>query len=427
MSHRSRGSFGLSAKLASVSVPIVLALHSFEAVAGYGAYTHGTGIKSLGMAGLGFVLADDSYTLSTNPAGAVAMGQRFDIGLDYENPHPRVRIHDNALGRDQEYSTRERHFFIPQIGAAMPVSERMSIGATAFFAGFGTDYKRSPYERFGGDPRVSLGLAQVGGSAALGYLVAPRQSLGFALNLSYQELTLKGADVFAAISQDRKHFSNQGRDGALGVGFTLGWLGALGPEVTGGLSYRSKTWAQRFDEYAGLLPDRGQFNFPAIFGGGLSWECVPAWMAAFEFHRVMYASELATGNEFHQLLGSERLGSKDGPGFGWNNQDIYRIGLAHELSDRLTLRGGYGYGTHNIPASQTLFGALAPSFAQHHYTIGGTLRLSAYWEVSAYAAYSPRQTRRGRDSIPPLAGGGELDLEVVQYFGGFSFGRTFGH
>ena len=405
---------------------IFMALLPCDASAGLGIYGHGTGITSLGVAGLGFVITDDSYTLSSNPAGAVAMGKRVDFGLDYESPHPKAHIRGNARGPDETYTSRARTFLIPQIGVVMPVSDRASIGATAFFAGLGTDYRRSPYERFGGDPRITLGLAQVGASGALGYLVAPRQSLGFALNLSYQELAVKGADVFALISEDRTHFSNQGRDGSLGAGFTLGWLGELTPQLLGALSYRSKTWSQRFDEYAGLLPEQGRFDFPANFGGGLSWEFIPGWTGAFEFQRVFYSSESAIGNRFGRILGGEQLGSDDGPGFGWRNQNIYRLGLMHRMSERLILRGGYIHSTSNIPASQTLFGALAPTFSQRHYTLGATLRLSSRWDVSGYIAHSPKELLRGEDSIPPIVGGGELDMEVPQYFAGFSFGRSFG-
>lgn len=411
---------------ASVLLIAMLLLPMDASAGGYGAYTHGYGIKSLGFAGLGFVLAEDTYTLASNPAGAVAMGERFDVGLDYENPHPSASVRGNLLGSDEEYASRARLFFVPQIGASMAVSERASIGATAFFAGFGTDYKRSPFERFGGDSRITLGIAQAGVSAALGYLVAPRHALGLSLNLSYQVIELKGGDVFALISQDREHFSNQGKEGSFGAGFTLGWLGAITPELTGALSYRSKTWSQRFDDYAGLLPDRGRFDFPAIYGGGLSWEFVPGWMAAFEFQRVLYAAELATGNEFRDFIFGPRLGSKDGPGFGWNNQNIYKYGLAGQVSPRLILRGGYSHGTPNIPASQTLFGSLGPSFGQQQYTLGSTLRLSARWEVSAYAAYTPKHRLRGEGSIPLLLGGGEIDLESTEYSAGFSLGRTFG-
>lgn len=393
---------------------------------GYGAYTHGTGIKSLGFAGLGFVLAEDSYTLSSNPAGASVMGERYDLGLDYQNPHPSVRIRGNLFGPDDEYVTRARVFFVPQIGVVTPITERASMGATAFFAGFGTDYKRSPFERFGGDPRITLSLAQAGVSGALSYLVAPRQSVGVSLNLSYQIIELKGADVFGLISSDPDQLSNQGKDGRFGAGFTVGWLGAITPALTGALSYRSKTWSQKFKDYAGLLPEGGSFDFPAVYGGGLSWEFVPEWLAAFEVQRVMYASESGTGNEFRQFIGGEPLGSKNGPGFGWNNQNIYKYGLAHKVSEPLTLRAGYSFGTQNIPRTQTLFGALGPSFAHQQYTAGGTLKLSADWEVSGYAAYSPTHRIRGQGSIPLLLGGGEVDLKSTQYSVGFSFGRTFG-
>lgn len=405
---------------------IPLTLLPFTVNAGSGVYTHGYGIKSLGFAGIGFVLAEDSYTLSSNPAGAVDMGQRVDFGLDYESPHPGARIDDNAAGPDDRYASSARDFFVPQFGAVKPVSERMSIGATAFFAGFGTDYKRSPFERFGGDPRITLNLAQAGLSGALGYRVAPRQSVGLALNLSYQILAVKGADVFAQLSQDPEHFSDQGKDGSLGLGFTLGWRGELTPGLLGALSYRSKTWAQRFDEYAGLLPDRGNFEFPANFGAGLSWELVPGWTTAFEFQRVFYTSELAMGNEFRGVPGRSPLGSKDGPGFGWENQNLYKLGLARQWSERLILRGGYIYGTANIPGSQTVFGTLGPSFGQRHYTVGATLRLSADWEVSGYSGYVPRTKLRGDGSIPPALGGGEISIDATQYFFGVAFARTFG-
>ncbi len=393
------------------------------AIAGYGLYTHGYGIKSLGYGGIGYVLAEDSYTLASNPAGAAVMGDRLDLGLDYENFDGGVSIEHNLLGRDQRYVTSQRDFIIPQIGATWMLSDRVVVGATAFFAGFGTEYKHSPYERFGGDPSIKLGLSQASAALALGYLIAPHQSVGFAVNLAYQVLEAEGADVFAALSDDRKHFSNQGMDGRFGAGFTLGWLGTLGPQVVGALSYRSKTWTDRYDEYAGLLPERGRVDLPAIYGGGLSWAFIPGWTAAFEYQRIDYGEEAAIGNRLGHIIGGESLGLEDGPGFGWRNQDITKFGLAFEVSERLTLRGGYGHGSQNIPTSQTFFGGLAPSFLQDHYTLGATLGLSPRWEVSGYLGIAPRAHLYGKNSIPPVVGGGEANLDAQQFYLGFSFGR----
>lgn len=407
-------------------VLVVLGFSSSHAVAGYGVYSHGYGIKSLGFAGLAYTLAEDSYTLAQNPAGAAVMGERIDFGLDLEQAVPRATVRDNLRGPDQTSLSTARYFPIPQFGAVKNLSERVSVGTTAFFAGFGSDYKQSPYERFGGDPRITLELAQIGFTNAISVLVAPRQAVGFALNLSYQQLEVKGAQVFATLSQDPTHFSNQGKDGSLGVGFTLSWMGAITPGLTGGIGYRSKTWSQRFEEYAGLLPDRGRLDLPEQFGGGLSWEFIPGWIVAGEFQRVFYTSESATGNPFRQIIGSERLGSENGPGFGWKNQNIYRLGFAHKLSEDLTLRAGYIYGTQIKRPSQNLLGALAPLVGKHNYTLGATYRWSADWEVSAYTGVGPRSKIAGEDSIPPLVGGGEVDQECTQYFFGLAFARTFG-
>lgn len=397
-----------------------------QAQAGYGVYSHGYGIKSLGYAGLAYTLAEDSYTLAQNPAGAAALGDRFDFGLDVELALPQASIRDNRFGPDDRYHSEANLFPIPQVGAVRALSDRLSIGTTAFFAGFGSDYRRSPYERFGGDPRITLRLAQVGVTGALSYMAAPGQALGIAANLSYQELDVKGAQVFASMSQDPQHFTNQGKDGVPGIGFTLSWMGALTQSLTGGIGYRSRTWSGRFKEYAGLLPDRGRLDLPQQFGGGLSWEFVPRWLIAGEFQRVFYSSETATGNHFSGNLLGEPLGSKQGPGFGWDSQNVYRLGLAHQVSDSLTLRAGYIYGTQIKQPSQNLLGALAPLVGRRNYTLGATWRWSPDWEISGYTGMGPKSRIRGEGSIPLLLGGGEIDQECAQYFLGLAFARHFG-
>lgn len=396
-------------------------------LAGYGAYTHGYGIKSLGYAGIGFVLPEETYTLASNPAGAVVMGNRNDYGLDYENFDGAVAYEGNLLGPDKRYRSREHHFFVPQIGVSRELSDRWSVGATAFFAGVGTDYKRSPYERFGAAPRAGVGLAMVGASLAAGYLVAPGQAIGISANLAYQELRVQGLDAatFRLISSDPEHLSDQGRDGRPGFGFTLGWLGALGPQLTGGLSYRSKTWTQRYREYAGLFPDRGRVELPAIYGAGLSWEFMPHWAAAFEYQRIEHGEESAFGNRFERVLGGAQLGAKDGPGFGWINQNVYKFGLSQQVSEQLCLRAGYARASANVPPAQTLLSALAPSFLRRHYTLGATWAWRPEWELSGYAAFAPRMDLPGEGSIPPLLAGGEADLHGRQFFFGLSFGRRF--
>lgn len=297
---------------------------------------------------------------------------------------------------------------------------------TGFVAGFGAEYETSPYERFGGSPMASLNLGQAGLSSVVAYAIRPEQNLGFSLNLSYQDVKVEGFDAFARVSESPDRFTDQGREGAFGAGFTLGWRGALTPWAQAGVAYRSKTWTQRADEYAGLLPDQGLLELPAIYGAGIAVTAVPEWIVALEFQRVMYASEKALGNGIERLFEErEDLGSDEGAGFGWNNQNIYKLGLAWHANARTLLRAGYSYGTPVIPRSQTLFNALGPSLDQKHLTLGITLGVAQGWELTGAASKALRNSVRGEDSISGIAGGGEVDIKLRTYSLNISVGRSF--
>lgn len=399
------------------------------AQAGNGLYLNGSGIKSQGVGGLSLVMAEDSYMLSANPAGATALGHRQDFGLDFQVAAPEATVRGNLLGPDERRGSEIHGFPIPQLGFARPLNERVSIGASAFFGGFGTAYDPSPYRRFLGPPRVSIELAQVGASLAAAWMAAPRQSLGLALNLSYQALEVQGLQNFALLlpSENPQRFSNQGVESAFGVGFTAGWLGQITPQLLGAVAYRSKTWAQRFEEYEGLLPNQARVEFPQNLGAGLLWEFVPGVFVAYEFQRVFFSSEVALGNPFNgQLLSPPALGSDHGPGFGWRTQNIHRWGASWRCTDALTLRAGVTHASQIVRPSQTLFGALAPGVTRRHYTLGATWRFAAGWETSVYGMVSPRERVRGQGSIPTLAGGGDVDLEMDTSSVGLSFGRLLG-
>lgn len=399
------------------------------ASAGNGPYVNGSGIKSQGMGGLSLVAAEDSYMLSANPAGATALGRRRDFGLDFETAHPDVTVRGNLLGADETRGSSLHGFFIPQIGFAQPLSDRVAIGATAFFGGFGTDYEPSPYRRFLGPDQAGVQLVQVGGSFAAAWMAAPRQSLGLALNLSYQGLEVSGVQSFSLLlpSENARRFSNQGVDSAFGVGFTVGWLGELLPQLIGAFGYRSKTWSTRFREYEGLLPEQGRVEFPQNLGAGLLWEFVPGAFVGYEFQRVFFSSEAATGNPFGgSILIGPALGSDEGPGFAWRNQNVHRLGLGWRCVDTLTLRAGLTESDDIVRPSQTLLGAFAPALTTRHYTVGATWEMSPRWEVTGYWMHGSRVRVEGEGSIPLLAGGGEVDLTHRTTGMGLSFGRRFG-
>ncbi len=405
---------------------IVLAI-SLPAHAAYGPFEHGYGIKSLGAGGIGYTSAEDSYWISGNPATAATLSARYDVGLDWVTVLPSGRIHDNAAGPDETFSSDgTRQFPIPQAGWIRPLSERLTLGISIFSAGLGTDYTNNPYERFGGDPSGGLSMSQSGIVSALAFKPTPQQAVGVSLNLSYQMLDVKGIQPFAALSENPDQFTNQGNDGAFGIGLTVGWTGTLAPGLSAGFAYRSTTWTQRTDDYAGLLPDQGRLKLPAIWGGGLAYALPQDLTIAADYQRVEYASEHALGNSAARLDQGYLLGSDNGPGFGWQDQDIVKLGIIWQASPTLTLRTGYSHASQIVSQAETLFNLLTPVVGQDHYTAGGSWQLQDGWEISGYAALLERKNIKGQQSIPAALGGGEADVKNDMYMWGVSVGRRFG-
>jgi len=406
---------------------------SSQSQATLGLFEHGSGIKSLGYGGVSYVGVDETTALGANPAFAIGLGRRFDIGADVLTIKSSTTIVGNAAGPDATYASDGRHVFpIPQIGFTVPVAPRWAIGLAAFAAGFGPDYEQSPYARFASPQQAKSAasamnsLKIVGFSLVTAHEVLPGQSIGLAVNLQHQSLTLRGATPFEALSESPDNVSDVGKHGALGIGFTVGWTGKLTNWLTGGVSYRSKAWTQRIEEYRGLLPDHGRLELPAIFGGGLQFAPTPPWRIATEFQRYQYADSHAFGNSIDLLFQGHPLGSTDGPGFGWSNQNVYKFGTSYQLTPELLLRAGILYGTRIIPRSQTLFAALAPATSKLHYTAGLTYAFSAASELSFYGALATKTTADGQNSIPASFGGGEISTRFRGISVGVSYGRHFG-
>lgn len=175
-----------------------------------------------------------------------------------------------------------------------------------------------------------------------------------------------------------------------------------------------------------MLPDQGRLNIPAIWGGGLAYTVSPALTVAVDVQRVEYASEPAFGNPLAQLAQGQLLGADAGPGFGWQDQNIYKLGITWRTTERLTLRAGYSEATEIIQASDTLFSLLAQVTGKRHATAGATYSLQDGWEVTGYAAWAPRNEIRGNGSIPADFGGGEANVFLTSYSAGVSISRRFG-
>jgi long-chain fatty acid transport protein len=196
----------------------------------------------------------------------------------------------------------------------------------------------------------------------------------------------------------------------------IGWIGQLTPTLSAGAAWSSEVSMTEFDQYAGLFANGGEFNIPESYGAGLSWQATSALTVAADWQHIRYGSIPAVGNSLAPLLAGTALGAADGPGFGWENSDVLKLGLRYELSEKLTLRAGFSHMDQPIPDSETFINILAPGVIEQHASVGASWRPrgkeSGEWTLAYTRGLD--NTVRGNGSIPPPFGGGEASLRMHQ-------------
>lgn len=397
------------------------------AAATNGYFSHGYGVKSQGIAGIGIALPQDALAAASNPAGTAWVGNRFDVGATLFLPRREARIHGNAAGADASYDGNDRKYFLlPELGYSRQIDGRWSWGVALYGnGGMNTDYGQNPYQRFGASGAAGVNLEQLFVTPSLAVRLGEHHALGIGVNLAYQRFKAKGIGFFDGFSQSPGQVSTGSTDDATGVGLRLGWIGEVAPGWTVGATWASKIKTSDFDKYRGLFAGGGSFDIPASYGLGVAWRVTPSATLAAEVQRIEYGSVRAIANPLDRLLQGRPLGSGDGPGFGWRDITVVKIGASYQLSERLTIRGGYSHSQQPVPRSQTFFNILAPGVVQNHVTLGATWTLPGGHEFSGFAAHAFGKTVRGSGAIPANFGGGEADVRLSETLLGLAYGWRF--
>lgn len=404
---------------------------STHASATNGYFVHGYGIKAQGQAGVSIAQPQDALAAANNPAGTVWIGDRLDIGATLFSPDRSTEIEGNGAGANGKYDGNEKKYFLlPEVGYSKQLNERLGVGISVYGnGGMNTDYKENPYAAFGSTGSAGVDLAQLFITPSIAYKFTERQSIGVGVNLVYQRFAAKGLSAFANpfFSADADNLNERGHDTSTGWGLRLGWQGQLTDDLTLGLTWSSKIEAKEFDRYAGLFADGGSFDIPENYGIGLSYKVTPALTVAADVQEIKYGSVRSIANEFdvQSVFAGDNFGSRNGPGFGWQDVTVYKLAVSYALSPELTLRGGISHADQPVQKGQTFLNILAPGVIQDHLSVGLTWAPTPDGELSLAYTHGFEETVNGNGSIPAAFGGGEANLKMSQDILGVAYAWKF--
>ena len=396
------------------------------ALATNGYFSNAYGVKAQGVAGVSIALPQDGLAAANNPAGTAFVGDRADIGASWFRPTRGADIHGNGAGLNGSYDGNDsQNFLIPEFGYVRQLSPQWAAGVAVYGnGGMNTDYGTNPWRSFGASGSAGVNLEQLFISPSVAYKITEDHAIGLAVNFAYQRFSAKGLQPFAGNSASPSSFTNQGTDTSTGWGLRLGYTGKITPDLTFGATYATKTKTSDFDKYKGLFAEGGGYDIPANYGLGIAWRATPSLTVAADLQRIEYSGVKSVGNSLENLFSGNAFGTANGPGFGWEDVDVIKLGAAYDIQD-WTLRAGYSHATQAIPSSQTFLNILAPGVIQDHLGLGATWRQGKSGELSVAYTHGFKKTVNGSGSIPAAFGGGEADIHLAEDILSVAYGWKF--
>jgi len=345
------------------------------AMATNGYFAHGYGTKSKGLAGGGVALPQDAMAAATNPAGMVTVGDRMDLGValfspsrSYTDDNPAAGFVGGPAGTGQESDSN--YFLIPHIGRNWMLDSESSIGVSVYGnGGMNTDYSTGVFAG-GAGGETGINLEQLFINTTYSRKINAKSSWGASLIAVYQTFEAKGLSVFAGLSSNSAALSDNGKDTSTGFGAKFGWQGEVAKGLTLAASYQTEMDMSKFDKYAGLFAEQGNFDIPATYTLGLAWNVTPKSTLTFDIQEIMYSDIAAIANT---LFEGGALGDDNGMGFGWEDMTVYKLGYQWETGADWTWRVGISHGDQPIPNGEVLFNIIAPAVMETHITGGFTM------------------------------------------------------
>ncbi|RRQ19886.1 hypothetical protein D5687_11085 [Guyparkeria sp. SCN-R1] len=107
------------------------------------------------------------------------------------------------------------------------------------------------------------------------------------------------------------------------------------------------------------------------------------------------------------------LGGSNGAGFGWDDVDVFTLGVQWQATPQLQLRAGWNRGDNPVSSDDVLFNTIAPGVVENHYTAGFSYSFDQNHELHGAFMYAPEVDVSGTNDFN--APGTDLKIRMKQY------------
>lgn len=391
------------------------------AFAGEGYMQNGIGARSKALAGAGVADSTDATAASLNPAGLTGVSTQIDTSTSFFNMRGGFSsVGSGGLTADGSHKSEKDWLVIPNFAATWRVNWGWvdAIALTAYGnGGVMTRYADMPSATCSGLTPSASG-AYCGGvmgmvaqqqffSVALAKQITPGFSVGVAPILARQTMEVQGLSQFSGLSGDAANFTNRGTDESWGGGVRAGFEWKVMPGVKFGVAGNSRVYMGKLTHYSGLFAEGGSIDAPPTVQAGVAVEVRPSVTMMFDWKHIWYSSVKSLSNASTNIAAvyggnaAYAFGTSDGPGFGLQDMDVFKVAAEWKANKLLTLRAGYSYNTAPFSSRDADLTSMTLGLAQHHLTAGLKVGVTDNMDLEVSGMYSPRATLSGYELLNP--------------------------
>lgn len=454
----------LDIRLTGVVASLLLA-GTAQATNGY--FTDGAGTANKGLAGAGSADPEEAMIAATNPAGLAFLDDSAQLGLELFSPERSYSTSASlANGNGGAFTigpnaldSANKLFPIPYFALRRQLDSEDSLGF-AFYARGGMNTKwvggTATFDPDGPGPAPvmtlpgSYGMGTAGVDLMQGFLnlslahamLDRHLSVGASLIFAAQRFEARGLGAFAGYTETfaasggtmlPTALSDNGHDMSYGGGASVGIEWRPAEQWALAAAYTSKMYMSKFTRYRDLFAGGGSFDIPASATVGVTFKPAPPVALDFDVQRIWYNDIASVGNPIENLFGCPTagaggtdlqscLGGSHGPGFGWQNMTVYKVGMRWQVDSAWTARFGVSHGRQPIPSSQVTLNILAPGVIENHVALGFTHDDGVHGQFNLALTYAANKTVSGTNTFDPTQ---TITLRMHQY--DLEFGYAWKH
>lgn len=379
---------------------------------------------------------DNAFAGIVNPANAVWIPDRIDIGVFWFHQESSINNRDNNVlfpkGKT-DLTYRTKNTIIPDIAIHKHITFNSCLkeNESSFsLAAYTTPSlvrirTKRPIAIIGTTPIKVYDRVQVI-SAIFSFKLNPSHSIGISLDYFYFSHIRNGFqnsdNPLRSVSPG--HVTNKGMDHSGGLGLTIGWRWKISDSLDFGIAWARKSYCGQFRKYRGYEPHHAKNFIPQTIGAGFTYKFTQRFAGRLE---VLWSNQGNLPNANNNILSDGSLnlhkrGSDKSPGPGLQDATYINAGLGYKVNSHLFLGIGYSHRI-KLPRSSNYI-----SHSYTHQTVYDILTLGAnmkYQKHDLLVSCSYGFKNRETGHMPQEIGGGQFRSEKQIFSVSVSWGYLF--